>query len=81
VNQPCVTQNNDCVQLERGLVSSRAKDPIIGHKLMDARWESVGEKTFLSEGLSAPMLSDSDRWIFRMETGRESGASLRPLFD
>lgn len=38
------SQENECVQLKWGLVPSWAKDPSIGHKMINARAETVSEK-------------------------------------
>jgi len=38
------SQENECVQLKWGLVPSWAKDPSIGHKMINARAETVAEK-------------------------------------
>jgi len=38
------SQENECVQFKWGLVPSWAKDPSIGHKMINARAETVNEK-------------------------------------
>ncbi|MDH5427080.1 MAG: SOS response-associated peptidase [Nitrospirota bacterium] len=38
------SQENECVELKWGLVPSWAKDPSIGHKMINARAETVAEK-------------------------------------
>ncbi len=38
------SQDNECVELKWGLVPSWAKDPSIGHKMINARAETVTEK-------------------------------------